>query len=76
MLQDMCNDCYESGFKDGRINAVLELVEIVKCELHKFVINNDYVYVNDIVDILEEVKQNVLCEEAHSSQSPSTYSGK
>lgn len=65
----MCNDCYESGFKDGRRNTILELTEILKSELHKFILNNSVIYVNDVVNIMEQVKENVLCEEAHSSQS-------
>lgn len=74
MYQDMCNDCYESGFKDGRRNTILELTEILKSELHKFIINNNVIYVNDVVNIMEQVKQNVLCEETHSSQSTKTHS--
>lgn len=64
MIQDMCSECYEVGFKDGRKNTVLEITEIIKYELHRFVIQNNVVYVDDIVNLLEEVKQNVLCEEA------------
>lgn len=74
MIQDMCNECYESGFKDGRHNTILELTEILKSELHKFIINNTAIYVSDVVNIMEQVKQNVLCEETHSSQSTKTHS--
>lgn len=64
MLQDVCNDCYDNGFKDGRLNAVLEVSEIVKYELHKFLLNRDVIYVDDVISILEQVKQNVICEES------------
>ena len=68
MIQDMCSECYEVGFKDGRINAILELSEIVKYELHKFLLNRDVIYVDDVISILEQVKQNVICEESHNEK--------
>ena len=68
-MQDVCNECWNDGYSAGRKNTVLELTEVIKSELHKLVINEHAVYVSDIINILEVVKQNVLCEEAYSSQS-------
>jgi hypothetical protein len=60
---------YDSGYTDG----VCDFAESFRITLHKRVMDNRIIYVDDIIQLLEKV-QYVLCEEANSSQSNSTHS--
>lgn len=68
MLQDICSDCYETGYDDGRRNAIIEVTETIRAELLRCVLKSDVIYVSDVSNILDEVKR-VLCEESDINKS-------
>lgn len=78
MIQNLINETWDSayskGHRNGHINGVLEAVEVIKSELHKYVMQNKIIYVDDVVNLLDRVRENVLCQETDSSQSCSANS--
>jgi hypothetical protein len=66
MIQDVCSECWNDGHLAGHRDGILHTVEIIKSELHKFVIQKEIIYVTDVIKMLDEVRD-VLCKEANPS---------
>lgn len=56
MIQDLFEEGYDEGFKNG----VFCVTQLFKITLHKRVIQNDPIYVDEIIELLEKVQSDVL----------------